>query len=230
MPDSAREKDIGRFFEAFGGAFSGPEWAGALRSRLAASIFFKELEPGRTILREGQTCASVPFVIEGSIRLYKISESGREITLYRMESGQFCILGLDCGRYLPFFPATTVADARTFAAFLPSEAVRGFLADSPSFRDFALAQFSSRLVEIMELVEEVAFRRVDERLALHLSQEAAKSSARRVEATHRELADHIGSSREVVSRILKDWELRGELSISRGSIELSPGFESFLKG
>lgn len=229
MADSARERDIGSFMEAFGPAFSGPEWNGALRARLADSLSFKELEPGRTILREGQSCASVPFVIEGSIRLYRISESGREITLYRLGRGQFCILGLDCGRFLPAFPATTVADARTFAAFIPSEAVRLFLADSPSFRDFALAQFSGRLVEIMELVEEVAFRRVDERLAQFLSQEAARSSGRRVEATHRELADHIGSSREVVSRILKDWELRGALSISRGSIELSPGFEAAVR-
>jgi len=217
------------FMEAFAGLFSGAEWTGPKRARFLESLRFRDIEAGTVILREGQACTSVPFVLEGSIRVFKTAESGREITLYRVSRGESCILSSGCGRGLAAFPASAVAESKTFAAFLPSEAARGLLGESASFRDFVLGQYAFRLAEIMELVEEVAFRRVDERLAQYLSQEAALSLGRRVGATHQELADHIGSSREVVSRILKDWELRGALVISRGSIELSPGFETVLK-
>jgi CRP/FNR family transcriptional regulator len=188
------------------------------------------MSAGTTILREGQVCASVPFVVDGSIRVFKTAESGREITLYRITRGQSCVLSSGCGLGLPAFPASAVAEESTFAAFLPSDTALALMDESPSFRAFVLSQYASRLAEIMELVEEVAFRRVDERLRQFLLDASARSIDHRIAMTHQELADHIGTSREVVSRILKDWELRAALSISRGSIELRDDFESLIPG
>jgi CRP/FNR family transcriptional regulator, anaerobic regulatory protein len=220
---------IDRFLEPFGSLFPSAEWPQAKRQRVLESLHFREMEEGATILREGQVCSSVPFVIEGAIRVFKTADSGREITLYRIEKGESCILSTGCGKGLAAFPATVMTDKPTFAAFMPSDMVRRLFAEGPSFRDFVLEQYSSRMAEVMELVQEIAFRHVDERLHQWLADSASRSSDRRVLVTHQELADHVGTSREVVSRILKDWEQRGALEISRGAIILSPGFEGIVQ-
>jgi CRP/FNR family transcriptional regulator len=165
-------------------------------------------------------------VLEGSIRVFKSAESGREITLYRIESGQSCILSSGCATGIAAFPATVVAERPTVAAFLPSAVVGRLLAEGPAFRAYVLDQYSRRMADVIELVEEVAFRHLDERLRQWLAESAGPGPSRRVVATHQEIADHLGSSREVVSRILKDWEERGALGLGRGEISLLPGFES----
>lgn len=219
----------GRFLEAFGSLVPVSEWPGPKRQALLDTLRYREIEPGTTILREGQVCSSVPFVLEGSIRVYKSAESGREITLYRIEAGQICILSTGCGRSLASFPANVVAERATVAAFMPSATVRMLFAGGASFRNFVLDQYSSRMAEVMELVQEIAFRHVDERLHRWLIDSSSRSADHRIVATHQELADHLGTSREVVSRILKDWEERGGLEISRGSIILLPGFEGLVR-
>jgi len=175
---------------------------------------------GDWILREGEACAAAPFVIEGSIRVFKLAENGREMTLYRIERGQCCIMSAGCARGIASFPANAVAEKRTVAAFFPSELVGALLAGSPGFREFVMAQYAERLASVVELVQEVAFRRVDERLAAALTELAERASGGRIATTHRELAESLGTSREVVSRILKDWEIRGRLKLGRGEIRL----------
>jgi CRP/FNR family transcriptional regulator, anaerobic regulatory protein len=214
-----------RFLATFGSLFPAGEWPHAKLEGLLASVHFRDMEAGTTLLREGQVCGSVPFVVEGSIRVFKTAESGREITLYRIEAGQSCILSVGCGSSIKAFPANVVVERETSAAFLPSETIRRLFAEGAAFRDYVLDQYSRRMAEVMELVEEVAFRRVDERLAQWLSDRGSGQASGPIPVTHQELADHVGTSREVVSRILKDWEQRKALEISRGSLRLLPGFE-----
>jgi CRP/FNR family transcriptional regulator len=216
-----------RFLAVFGSLFPKEEWPPSKLRNILSYLHLKELEAGSTLLREGQVCASVPFVIEGSIRVFKTAESGREITLYRIEKGQSCILSVGCGSSIKAFPASVVVEQPTSAAFMPTETVRRLFAEGAAFRDFVLDQYSRRMAEVMELVEEVAFRRVDQRLAQWLVDHSSSSGqgSGLISATHQELADHVGTSREVVSRILKDWEQRKELEISRGSIKLLPAFD-----
>jgi len=228
-----------RFLKVFGQLFPREEWPPIKLEGLLATLQFRDLESGVTILREGQVCSSVPFVLEGAIRVFKTAESGREITLYRIEKGQSCILSSGCGLGVNSFPANVVTEKATRAVFMPSEAVRGVFAEGATFRNYVLAQYASRMADVIELVEEVAFRRVDERLAQWLAEHSSSAAAGagadgreggRVTATHQELADHVGTSREVVSRILKDWEQRKILEISRGSLLLLPAFKSFQEG
>jgi len=213
------------FLSVFGQLFPREEWPQARLEPLLESIQYRWIEAGTTILREGQTCGAVPFVMEGAIRIFKVAESGREIALYRIEEGQSCILSLGCATGEPSFPASVVAEKPTKAAFIPHATIKRFFAEGAAFRAFVLGQYSSRMTEVIELVEEVAFRKVDQRLAQRLAELAAGGSGQSIVATHQELADRVGSSREVVSRILKDWEGRGAIEISRGSLRLLPGFE-----
>jgi CRP/FNR family transcriptional regulator, anaerobic regulatory protein len=213
-----------RFLDVFGSLFPAREWPEPKLRSMLERVRFREMSPGDALLREGQVCGSVPFVIEGSIRVFKTAESGREITLYRIEKGQTCILSMDCGTGIAAFPASVVVEEPTIAAFFPAEDVRGLFSRSESFRAYALGQYSRRMAEIMELVEEIAFRKVDERLAQLLAELGASSPDKIVKSTHQQLADHVGTSREVVSRILKDWEERKFLELSRGSIRILPDF------
>ncbi len=221
-PGSGPSREL--FLAHFGKLFPREEWPAPKLEALLDSLNYRSLEAGATILREGQTCGSVPFVMEGAIRIFKVAESGREIALYRIEAGQSCILSLGCLSASPSFPATVVAEKPTLAAFVPHATVNRFFAEGASFRAFVLDQYARRMTEVIELVEEVAFRKVDERLAQYLSEVAASQATDSIAATHQTLADRVGTSREVVSRILKDWEGRGLLEISRGSLRLLPAF------
>jgi CRP/FNR family transcriptional regulator len=225
IQDSETKK---RFRTSFGDLFPNAEWPAARIEPILASLQYRELEAGTTILREGHTCASVPFVLEGVIRVFKTAESGREISLYRIEAGQICILSSGCGMGLASFPASVVAEKRTIAAFLKLELFQLLLNEGPTFRSFVFDQYSRRLAEIFELVQEVAFRRVDERLSQWFAELDAEAPGKPIAATHQILADHVGTSREVVSRILKDWEQRGFIEISRGSLRILPGFRTLL--
>lgn len=226
-----REKD-GRdlFLSYFDKLFPRDEWPQARLEPLLDSLQYRSLEAGTTILREGQSCGSVPFVMTGAIRIFKIAESGREIALYRIEAGQSCILSLGCLSGSPSFPATVVAERPTLAAFMPHPTVSRLFAEGASFRTFVLDQYARRMTEVIELVEEVAFRKVDERLAQYLAELSAAQASDSIAATHQVLADRVGTSREVVSRILKDWEGRGLLEIHRGSLVLLAAFSGFLEG
>jgi CRP/FNR family transcriptional regulator len=223
MTLAVREGSRETFLSIFGAFLPKDEWPSIKLEAILESLSYKTLDEGTMILREGQVCSAVPFVLDGSIRVYKTSESGREITLYRIEPGQSCILSLGCGKGIDYFPAAVVAEQKTLAAFIPSSTIRRLLNEGPSFRDFVSSQYTKRIAEVIELVEEIAFRKVDERLIQALAE--MSSPAGLVISTHQELADHVGSSREVVSRILKDLEQRGVLEISRGSVKLLSAFD-----
>lgn len=216
------------FLKTFGHLLPQKGWPQAKLETVLTSLRFLDMDTGTIILREGQLCSGVPFVFKGTIRVFKTAETGREITLYRIEAGQSCMLSLGCSDGRSSFPASVVAEKATSAAFMPMATVQELFADGPAFREHVLSQYARRMAEVIELVEEVAFRRVDERLMQTLRELRQKGSSERISATHQELADQVGTSREVVSRILKDWEQRGALELSRGSLTLLSGFDTIL--
>jgi CRP/FNR family transcriptional regulator len=218
-----------RFLEIFAPAFAeGEQSTPGLRSLLAV-LRFRTLTRGEVIMHEGDACTALPFVLEGRIRVYRTAESGREITLYRIGRGESCILSSGCVSGAAAFPGTAIAETETSAAFMPATTVNRLFGESAAFRSFILSQYANRMADIIELVEEVAFRHVDERLGELLLELSSSTGSDFVSATHQELAGHIGTSREVVSRILKDWEDRGVLELKRGEIGLLPGFKSILR-
>lgn len=195
----------------------------ALDSAITASASPARLEAGKAVCREGDTCSALALVIEGSARVYKLAESGREITLYRVEPGHCCILTASCILSGRPFPATAVAESRLVAALVPPSQVARWMAEHPPWRELLWGMLAERLGDVIGLVEEVAFRRMDRRLAAHLVEQAGPGEAR-VATTHQQIAAELGTSREVVSRLLKDFEMRGWLTLARGAVRLTdPG-------
>lgn len=215
-----------RFLASFGRLFPEREWPPAELRALLGSLQYRELKAGTVLLREGEVCPAVPFVLDGAIRVFKTAESGREITLYRVTAGESCILSSGCATGIDTFPAMAVAEESTEAAFFLAATVRRLFAEAATFRDFVLGQYARRMADVIELVEEIAFRHVDQRLKEWIAERRAESDDNLVRTTHQVIADQLGTSREVISRILKDWEERGCLLISRGEIKILPPFET----
>ena len=172
-----------------------------------------------SVFDEHQPCRGFPFVLEGAIRVVKLSASGRELPLYRVLAGESCIISSSCLLGHADYNARGVSEGQTTLALLPRPLFDEMLGVSV-FREFVFLLFSERMAELMQLVEEVAFRKLDQRLAALLL-----GKGRLVHATHQQLADELGSVREMVSRLLKGFAEQGLVRLGREQIEVldAPG-------
>jgi CRP/FNR family transcriptional regulator len=171
-----------------------------------------------TLFQDGDACQRYLLVLDGSVRVQKVSSNGREITLYRVGHGETCVLTTTCLLANRPYPAVGVAETEVRAIALDARLFQELLGESPVFRQFVFSIYARRIADLIELVEAVAFARMDVRLAALLLASAAEDDA--VNATHHELAAELGSAREVVSRLLKDFEQRGLVSLQRARIGL----------
>ena len=185
-----------------------------------ASCRYVELPAGASICDEGQQCSQLTLLLEGVGRVYKLSPTGREVTLYRIHAGEACVLTASCIMNQGSFPAMAVTETPVRGLMVSPDRVRNWICQESQWQRFIFGLLSSRLASIISVVEEVAFKRIDVRLAekFRLSLAQGKTS---LQVTHAELAADVGSSREVVSRILKDFAMRGLIETSRGRIQLT---------
>lgn len=177
----------------------------------------QDVPAGKQIYSEGDSCPVIAFVISGEIRVYKTGQTGREITLYEIGPGETCILNASCILSGTSYPANAVTLSDVTMLLIPSSDFRRLVDRHEEMRDFVFALLSRRLSGVMELVEEVAFGRMDERLLDYLIE---KSENGNLETTHQKIANDLGTSREVVSRLLKDLERKQEVRLSKNSISL----------
>ena len=171
------------------------------------------------ICLEGDFCQHLPLIISGSVRVYKIGETGREITLYHLEKGDSCIMTASCIMSQKEFPAFAVTETEVVAFTIPANNLREWVKHNPIWQDYIFGLLSQRLANVIEIVEEVAFRRMDSRIASYLVK-IGDNNAETIQITHEEIAQELGTSREVVSRILKTFEKQRLLCLSRGKIQL----------
>lgn len=179
-----------------------------------------QLSPGQHICMEGSTCGHLAFVLSGSGRIYKLSETGREITLYRVEPGECCILTLSCIISEKRFPAFAMAESDLRAIVVPAVSIQNWMDNNRTWRRYAWNLIAERLGEVISLVEEVTFRRMDERLAFYLNQSKLFPLQQQTRITHQQIAAELGTSREVISRLLKDLEEQRIVTLGRGWLKL----------
>jgi len=177
-----------------------------------------KLPEGATICHQGQECTHLALVLKGSARVYQLAESGREITLYRVGPGEACILTASCIMSQRSFPAVAVCGAETEAALIPAARVDEWMGFFPRWRQFIWQLMADRLSHVLCLLEEVTFRRMDQRIGAYLLEKTGMQTTSHLSLTHQVIADDLGTSREVVSRILKDLQERGAVRLSRGQI------------
>lgn len=174
--------------------------------------------PGKEVIyRDGDECGYLPMVIAGELILNKHAETGRSIVLYRVGMGESCILSTLSILTNNAFPAEAATDSPATVALIPAGAVRTLIDTDRAWRDFAFSIYHERVAGLITLLEEIVFARLDKRLAEYLGRHASGPN-REIERTHQEIAGELGSSREVVSRLLKEWERRGVVHLGRGRV------------
>ena len=171
--------------------------------------------PAGTVLFDvQQPCQGFPLVIAGTIRVVKPSVNGRELPLYRVVAGESCIITTSCLLGHADYNARGIAETETSLVLLPRELFDQLL-DQPAFRSFVFHLFAERVADLMQLIEEVAFRKLDQRLAGLLL-----GKGKSIHATHQQLADELGSVREMVSRLLKAFAEQGLVRLGREQVEI----------
>jgi len=196
-----------------------PEWPEGLADTVAGDAQVMRVPDGATIFSPGDSAERFVVVLSGAVRVEQFGEGGRSIVLYRVAPGDSCVMTTCCllsgspvGAY-----GTAEGDVEVLA--LPAAAFRRLIDTDPGFRTLALSVFTERVRELTEVIEDLLVRRVDLRLAAWLAERAA--SGARIAMTHQGIANELGSAREVVSRILKDFERRGWIALSRGALTVT---------
>ena len=190
-----------------------------LRARIHDAAFHVRLEAGHDFYREGDVGEVFALVGRADIRVFKTTASGREISLHHVQDGEPCLVNMLCVFLGRPAMASARAEAPTDAVVIPAATFRDWVASLEFVREFVFATMAKRLVDVMTLVEEVAFRRMDARLAELLLRRFADRRGSLL-TTHEEPAAELGTAREVVSRRLKEFEHAGALAMARGRIEL----------
>ncbi len=177
-----------------------------------------ELPAGQTVFSPGDECQNYLLVVEGCVRVLGRSAGGREIILYRIQNTGSCVLTTSCLLSRDRYAAEGITETPVRAFAIPQSAFKRGLDQSPGFRDFIFQSYGERLSALISLIQEIAFDRIDLRLARYLCEQGRDHIE--VHCTHQQLATELGSAREVVSRQLKEFERRGWIRLGRGSIRI----------
>jgi CRP/FNR family transcriptional regulator len=190
----------------------------AMREQLARAGQVVTLPAGSRIFGPGQAPESYLLLLDGSVRVQQVSESGREIVLYRVAAGQSCALTTACLLGYEDYPAEGVAETEVHAVALPRATFDALVGASPQFRRFVFTAFSRTVTDLCRVIDDVAFARLDLRLAHKLLELSAGGD--HLAVTQAQLAAELGSAREVVSRTLSEFQKRGWIVQARGSLTL----------
>jgi CRP/FNR family transcriptional regulator len=177
-----------------------------------------DVPSGTMIFGPGKSPENMLFLLEGTVRVQQVSETGHEIVLYRIHAGESCVLTTACLLAYEDYSAEGIAETPVQAAAIPRAVFDDMVARSSTFRTFVFAAFSKRITDLFRMIDEVAFQRLDVRLADKLIELAKGQGV--VAATHQKLSVELGTAREVISRQLQEFQRRGWIELTRGSVHL----------
>lgn len=184
------------------------------RSAIVRESKVHQLPAGSVLQRKGEACPGLPLVVAGEIQVRAVGENGRSMLLYSIARGETCVLTAGCILSGKTFSAEAVTGEPTAALVIPAPLLSRLFVSEPPVRDLVFATIAGRLGDLLEVVEDVAFRQLDRRIATWLAGAGA------VALTHEEIASRFGSARQVVSRLLGDWQKKGWIRQERGKIEV----------
>jgi CRP/FNR family transcriptional regulator len=193
------------------------ELSGGTLDALMASATFMAVPAGAMMFDENQPCMGFALLLSGSARVVKAAPNGRELHLYDVLPGETCILTSSCLLGKSTYQARCTVLQRAELVVLPPATFRLMFSASESFREHVFSRFSERISELLQLVAAVAFQKLDQRLAAWLTEKERPSPIR---ITHQALADHLGSLREIISRLLKNFADQGWVRLGREQIEV----------
>jgi CRP/FNR family transcriptional regulator, anaerobic regulatory protein len=189
-----------------------------VRDNLVRRAAMLKVPRDTVIFGPGKAPENLLLLLDGTVRVQQLSESGREIVLYRVHAGESCVLTTACLMAHEEYSAEGIAETDVTAVAIPRGVFDDLVAQSPAFRQFVFTAYSRRITDLFVVIEEIAFRRLDIRLAQKLLELEGEDGV--LLTTHQQMAAELGTAREVVSRQLQEFQRRGWVAQSRGSIRI----------
>jgi CRP/FNR family transcriptional regulator len=198
----------------------GSQFENELLDDLLNSSQLMEIQSDEVILRVGDSITRVPLLLEGSVKISRENDQAEELLLYYLEGGDTCALTVQCclGTNKSEIKATTIE--KVTLLMLPVEKVNLWFNKYISWREFVLKSYQDRMMELLETIDVIAFMRLDERLMKYLIDQAKLLGSLEIHVTHKKIAADLNSSRAVISRVLKQLELKKKISLHRNKIML----------
>jgi len=196
------------------------ESSAELKQKLYENSIIKDFVAGDIILNENAHIRAIPIVSKGSIRVMRTDEEDKEILLYYIKAGESCIMSFLGGMHHERSKVKAVAEEDTEILFLPVEKVTLFIKEYPEWLDYIFRLYHKRFEELLEVVNAVAFKKMDERLLNFIKKKCEHTKSKTLNVTHEQLANELGTARVVVSRLLKQMEEEGLVKLGRNKIKL----------
>jgi CRP/FNR family transcriptional regulator len=188
-----------------------------LRDVLTRRAKVVSMPKGSVIFGPGKSPDHLLLLLEGTVRVQQLAENGREVVLYRVTAGESCVLTTACLLAYEDYAAEGIAETDIEAAAIPRAVFDEMIATSKEFRTFVFTAYSRRITDLFHVIEDIAFRRMDIRLAQKIVERAEDGVLR---ATHAQLAAELGTAREVISRQLAEFQRRGWVELGRGTVQV----------
>jgi CRP/FNR family transcriptional regulator, anaerobic regulatory protein len=189
-----------------------------IREKILAYGVAKTFAEGDIILNENAYIKAIPLVKSGSIRVMRTEEEGREILLYYITAGESCIMSFLGGMHQDTSKVKAVAEEETEILFIPVDKVNLLIKEYPEWLDYIFKLYHKRFEELLEVVNAVAFKKMDERLLSFIKKKCALSKTTTLNITHEDIANELGTARVVISRLLKQMEQEGLVQLGRNKI------------
>jgi len=176
---------------------------------------------GEIIMRTGQYIRSTALILQGRVKIYRQGPEGGEFLMYYLGPGQACAVSMICAMQSDTSEITAVAEEDCAVLLMPIQLMDTLMKEHRSWYQFVLQTYRSRFDELLSVIDDVAFRNMDERLQFYLKRLKDKTGKNQLELSHQQIAEDLNSSREVISRLLKKMEQRGALILHRNMIEIT---------
>ncbi len=186
------------------------------------------LAPGKVLMEPGQFVKMVPIVLEGSIKILRMDEEGKELFLYYLDAGETCALSLTCCTASKASEIKAVVEEETTLIGIPVSVHELWTDEYRQWKEFVANTYQSRFQEMLVALDAVAFKRMDERLMRYIVTKMKQHKANELHTTHQEIANELGTSREVISRLLKQLEKKKWIELGRNVIYIRDDFEELI--
>jgi len=191
-----------------------------MQEKLVEIGFSKIYSEGETILNENETIKAIPIVIKGSIKVMRTEEDGKEILLYYLKAGESCIMSFLGGMHNDTSKVKAIAEVESEILFIPIQKVSLLIKEFPEWLDYIFRLYHKRFEELLEVVNAIAFKKLDERLLNFIQKKCEITDSQTLYVTHEQLSQELGTARVVVSRLLKHMEDEGLVKLGRNKIIL----------
>ncbi len=192
----------------------------AQQMRLSGSLSERTAKKGSIIHNGGMECTGLLLVRSGQLRAYILSEAGREITLYRLFDRDICLFSASCMIHSLQFDITIEAEKDTEFWLIPPEVYKNIMEESAPVANYTNEIMASRFSEVMWLMEQILWKSLDKRVAAFLLEETSIEGTKQLKITHETIANHLGTHREVITRMLRYLQSEGMVKLSRGTVEI----------